>query len=58
MTELTKIEASGFSRRLSERIAVATIVALLIVVQTVYVAKHPITFAAIVAPVAFGIIPP
>lgn len=58
MTELTKIETSNFSRSLSERIAVATILALLIAVQIVYVAKHPVTFTAIEAPAAFGIVAP
>jgi hypothetical protein len=58
MTELTKAETSRVGRSLNERIAAAAIVTLLIAVQMVYVAKHSVSLAAIVAPATFGIIAP
>ena len=62
MPELAKIEPSqtqskqGFGSR--DQIEIATILILLASVQTLYAAKHPVTFAAILSPAAFGIIAP
>ena len=57
MTEITKIEAPG-SKSSGERTGVALILALLVAVQVLYVAKHSVTFAAIVAAAPFGIVAP
>jgi hypothetical protein len=62
MPDLTKTVTmqaqSKYSLGLRELIAIAVILELFAALQMLYVAKHPVTFAAILAPAAFGIIAP
>lgn len=58
MSELAKIQTSTTDRSARELIAVALVLLLLAAVQTTYVGKHAVTFAAILAPAPFGIIAP
>ena len=61
MTDLTKIAVSqkhGVRLGVGELIATASVVFLLIAVQGMFVAKHPITLNAAAEPARFGIIAP
>jgi hypothetical protein len=61
MTDLTKLAGSqkhGSSHGMSELIAVAAAIFLLIAVQGMYIAKHPLTLNAAAEMAPFGIIAP
>jgi hypothetical protein len=61
MTDLTKLAGSqkhGSSHGMGELIAMAAAVFLLIAVQGMYIAKHPIMLNEAAEPAPFGIIAP
>jgi hypothetical protein len=61
MTDLTKLAGSqkhGSSQGMGELIAMAAVVFLLIAVQGMYIAKHPIMLNEAAEPAPFGIIAP
>jgi len=58
MSELAKIQTSQVRQSFGEQFAVATIVVLLIAVQAIFIAKHPVTLNVAAAPAALGVTAP
>ncbi len=58
MSELAKTQTSQAGRSFGEQFAVGTIVVLLIAVQALFIAKHPVTLNTAAAPAALGVTAP